>query len=60
MIDCQGKTVVPGFIDAHCHLFSFAESLVTLNLDPRNKIHSISDIQTKIRVILPSCHREHG
>ena len=21
VIDCQGKTVVPGFNDAHCHIF---------------------------------------
>ena len=21
IIDCQGKTVVPGFNDAHCHIF---------------------------------------
>jgi predicted amidohydrolase YtcJ len=22
VIDCQGKTLVPGFNDAHCHIFS--------------------------------------
>ncbi len=49
VIDCKGKTVLPGFIDTHFHLFAFAESLVTLNLKPRNNIRSISDIQTKIR-----------
>ena len=48
VIDCSGKTVVPGFIDSHIHLSSFAESLVTINLEPRNSVHSISDIQTKI------------
>lgn len=49
MIDCKGRTILPGFIDAHFHFFAFAESLVTLNLEPRNNIRSISDIQTKIR-----------
>lgn len=49
VIDCKGKTILPGFIDAHFHLFAFAESLVTLNFEPRNNIRSISDIQTKIR-----------
>lgn len=49
VIDCKTKTILPGFIDAHLHLFAFAESLVTLNLEPRNNIRSISDIQTKIR-----------
>ena len=27
VIDCNGKTIVPGFIDSHIHLSSFAESL---------------------------------
>jgi predicted amidohydrolase YtcJ len=49
VVDCKGKTIVPGFIDAHFHLFGFAESLITLNLEPRNGFHSISDIQKKIR-----------
>jgi predicted amidohydrolase YtcJ len=49
IIDCKGKTVLPGFIDAHLHFHGFAESLVTLNLEHRNKVHSISDIQTRIR-----------
>jgi predicted amidohydrolase YtcJ len=49
VIDCKGMTISPGFIDAHFHLFAFAESLVTINLEPRNNICSINDIQTKIR-----------
>ena len=57
VIDCRGKTISPGFIDAHFHLLAFAESFVTLNLGPRNRVHSISDIQVKIRELsrgLPS------
>jgi len=49
VIDCSGKTIVPGFIDSHIHLSSFAESLVTLNLEPRKNVHSITGIQRKIR-----------
>jgi predicted amidohydrolase YtcJ len=49
VIDCSGKTIVPGFIDSHLHLSAFAESLVTVNLEPRNSVRSIKDIQTKIR-----------
>ena len=49
IIDCKGKTVLPGFIDAHLHFHGFAESLVTLNLEHRNNVHSLSDIQMKIR-----------
>jgi hypothetical protein len=48
-IDCNGKTVLAGFIDAHCHLHALAESYVTLNLDPHHHVRSISDIQTKIK-----------
>jgi predicted amidohydrolase YtcJ len=48
-IDCSGKTIVPGFIDSHLHLSAFAESLVTVNLEPRNNVRSITDIQTKIK-----------
>jgi len=48
VIDCQGKTVVPGFIDPHCHLLSYAYSFVTLDVGPRN-VSSISDIQNLVR-----------
>jgi hypothetical protein len=49
IIDCAGKTLLPGFIDAHCHVQAYAESLVSLNLSPRESIRSISDIQDRIR-----------
>ena len=48
-IDCHGKTVLPGFIDAHLHLASHAKSFVTLNLTPRKSLSSIVDIQSIIR-----------
>ncbi|MHB9150689.1 MAG: amidohydrolase [Thermoleophilia bacterium] len=44
VIDCRGKTVVPGFIDAHCHLVSYAHSLVGLDAGPRS-VSSILDIR---------------
>jgi predicted amidohydrolase YtcJ len=49
IIDCHGKAIVPGFIDPHVHLSSFAESLVTTNLGPHNDVRSISDIQRSIQ-----------
>ena len=49
IIDCAGRTVLPGFIDAHCHLHAYAESLVSLNLSPREGVRSISAIQERIR-----------
>jgi len=48
VIDCHGKTVLPGFIDAHIHFHGFSERLTTLNLSPRNNVRSISDMRDKI------------
>jgi predicted amidohydrolase YtcJ len=49
VVDCSGKTVLPGFIDAHLHVVSHAKSLVTLNLGVSKNVFSISDIQSSIR-----------
>ncbi len=49
VIDCCGGTVLPGFIDAHCHLAAYAHSLVTLNLAPRSNVRSLHDIGQAIR-----------
>ena len=48
-IDCAGRTIVPGLIDAHLHLRGYAESLMVLNLEPRSGVRSISDIQQRVR-----------
>jgi predicted amidohydrolase YtcJ len=48
IIDCQGKIVVPGFNDAHCHLFSFVRKLRSLDLSP-SSVSSIVDIKKAIR-----------
>ena len=48
VIDCEGKTVIPGFCDAHFHLRSSAASLVTLDLSNPVKVKSISDVQARI------------
>ena len=49
IVDCKGRTLLPGFIDAHCHVLAYAESLVSLKLSPREGIRSISDIQCSVR-----------
>jgi len=49
IVDCGGKTLVPGFIDAHCHVQAYAESLISLNVSPPEGIRSISDIQDAVR-----------
>ena len=47
VIDCRGKAVVPGFIDAHCHIFSFIRKLLSIDLSPP-LVSSISDIKAAI------------
>ena len=49
VVDLQGKTVLPGFIDAHLHLRALAESLVTLNISPESGVSSIAHIQERIQ-----------
>lgn len=38
-IDLQGKTVYPGFIDAHCHFFGYASDLLKCNLTGTASFH---------------------
>ncbi len=47
IVDCGGKTLVPGFNDAHCHIFSFIRKLLSIDLSP-SAVSSISDIKTAI------------
>ena len=49
IVDCAGRTLLPGFVDAHCHVSAYAENLVSLSLSPRDGIRSVSDIQDCIR-----------
>ncbi|MCR4393149.1 MAG: amidohydrolase family protein, partial [Dehalococcoidales bacterium] len=44
LIDCQGFTLVPGFIDSHCHIFAFARKLISLDLSPAS-VGSIEEIK---------------
>jgi predicted amidohydrolase YtcJ len=48
VIDCAGKTIVPGFNDAHCHIFSLLRKLTSIDLSP-SKIKSINDIKAAIK-----------
>jgi len=43
LIDCGHKTVIPGFNDAHCHIFSMMRKVLSLDLSP-SAVHSINDI----------------
>ncbi len=48
VIDCAGKTVIPGFHDAHCHVAGYAESLINLDVGP-SSVRSIGDMVHKIK-----------
>jgi predicted amidohydrolase YtcJ len=48
VIDCGGKTVVPGFNDAHCHLLGSIRKQRTIDLSPKS-VKSIADIKAAVR-----------
>jgi len=48
VIDCHGKTVVPGFNDAHCHIFAFIRRYHELDLSP-SSVSSIAEIKEAVR-----------
>lgn len=47
LVDGRGLTLLPGFIDAHCHLLSYAASLLSVDCRPR-AVRSIADIQAAL------------
>jgi len=47
-IDCQGLTLVPGFNDAHCHIFSFVRNQLSIDLGAPD-IRSIEDIKAAVQ-----------
>ena len=47
-IDCQGMCLLPGFVDAHCHLLATASSLQGLHCGPE-EISNIQELQAAIR-----------
>ena len=46
-IDCRDRTLVPGFNDAHCHIFSLIRKLLSIDLSPA-AVSSIADIKAII------------
>jgi predicted amidohydrolase YtcJ len=46
IVDLQGKTVIPGFIDTHIHIADFGRFLMWLDL---RGTESISDLQQRLR-----------
>ena len=48
LIDCHGATLVPGFIDSHCHVLAYASSLLAVDCGPL-AVYTISDIKNAVR-----------
>ncbi len=48
VIDGGGRTVVPGFNDAHLHLFSFIRKMMSIDLSPAC-VRSVEDIKKAVR-----------
>ena len=48
VIDCGGRVVVPGFNDAHCHIFGFIRKRRSLDLS-HSSVKSIADIKAAVR-----------
>jgi predicted amidohydrolase YtcJ len=49
ILDAEGKTLCPGFIDPHLHFRALAESLVDMDLSHESGITDIAGIQRLIR-----------
>ena len=48
VIDFEGRTLVPGFNDAHLHLFSLIRKLLSIDISPA-AVRSITDIKEAVR-----------
>ena len=47
VLDCDGRTLVPGFVDSHLHLMAYAASLRDVDCGP-DAVRSISDVRRAI------------
>ena len=58
MKDLEGKTMVPGFIDGHCHFFQFGTQAITANLlaSPDGNVNSIDDLINALK----TWHEKNG
>jgi predicted amidohydrolase YtcJ len=47
LINCEGKTLIPGFNDAHIHIMAYASNLLSIDCSPASVV-SIPEIREKI------------
>jgi predicted amidohydrolase YtcJ len=55
-VNCDGKTLIPGFNDAHCHILAFAATLLSVDCTP-DSVSSIVDIKDAIRRQAQTMHK---
>ncbi|MCH8205755.1 MAG: amidohydrolase [Chloroflexi bacterium] len=48
VVDCHRQALLPGFIDAHCHLMAYASSLLAVDCAP-SAVGSIEEINDVVR-----------
>ena len=62
MVDLQGKTLMPGFIDSHSHVAPQSAKFATANLDPKpiGEAGSIADIQRILKAWIKNKNLEPG
>ena len=48
VLDCEGRTTLPGFIDAHVHFLAYASSLTAVDCSP-NAVSSINELASALR-----------
>ncbi|MFN5646454.1 MAG: amidohydrolase family protein, partial [Sphingobacteriales bacterium] len=53
MVDLEGKTMLPGFIDGHSHLLTIADGMMQANLSPApvGTVASIPDIVAALKAL---------
>ena len=50
VVDLGGRTVLPGFIDSHCHMISEGASrMLNVDLSEETGVHSIGDLVARLR-----------
>ena len=61
-IDLKGKTLLPGFIDPHSHIFLQSAKFSCVNLDPHpiGDVKTIADIQRKLSERIKERNPEPG
>ncbi len=48
-MDCRGRSLLPGFVDAHGHLLALAENLVSLDLGAASGVSCLADLLARVK-----------